>query len=59
VRDHDVTELTAPELDRSRRDLAVSLALVHPDSPARVPIVAQLSAIDTELAERTGRVPKP
>lgn len=57
MRDHDVTGLTAGELERARRDLAVSLALVHPDSPVRVPIEAQLTAIDTELAGRTGTVP--
>ena len=50
MRDHDVTALT--ELERARRELAASLALVRPDSPARVPILAHLSAIDTELAGR-------
>ena len=29
-----------------------------PDSPARVPILAQMSAIDTELAGRTGERPE-
>jgi hypothetical protein len=56
-RPHDVSGLTTDELERARRDLAVSLALVDPDSPVRVPIVAQLSAIDTELAGRTGSGP--
>jgi hypothetical protein len=50
MRSHDVRTLTAGELERARRDLAVSLALVRPDSPARVPIIAQITAIDTELA---------
>jgi len=54
-RDHDVTALTAAELERARRDLHVSLALAMPGSPVSVPILAQLSAIDTELAGRTGR----
>jgi hypothetical protein len=53
VRDHDVSELAAAELERARRDLRVSLALAWPGSPVREPIMAQLSAIDTELAGRT------
>ena len=52
MRDHDVSGLTAGELERARRQLAANLALVRPDSPARVPIEAHMSAIDTELAER-------
>ena len=52
MRDHDVSRLTASELERARRELAASLALVRPDSPSRVPILAHLSAIDSELAER-------
>jgi hypothetical protein len=57
MRDHDVSGLTAGELDRARRDLAVSAALARPGSSALVPIAAEMSAIDTELAERerTGR----
>ena len=55
MRDHDVRGLTAGELERARRDLAVSLALVQPDSPARVPIMAQMSAIDTQLADQAER----
>jgi len=34
------------------RELRASLALVRSDSPARVPILAHLSAVDTELAGR-------
>ncbi len=52
MRDHDVSMLTASELERARRELAASLALVRPGSPARVPIEAHLSAIDAERAER-------
>jgi len=52
MRDHDVAGLTVGELERAKRDLAASLAMVRPDSPARVPILAHLSAIDTELAGR-------
>jgi hypothetical protein len=55
MRDHDVSRLTAAELQRARRDLAVSLALVRPDSPARVPITAQMAAIDAELADHAER----
>lgn len=49
---HDVSALTAAELDRARRDLQVSLALAFPGSPVREPILAQLIAIDAELVER-------
>jgi len=51
-RPYDVSGLTAPELERARRELTASLALVRPGSPARVPILAQMSAIETELAVR-------
>jgi hypothetical protein len=54
VRDHDVTTLTSADLDRARRELAASLALARPGSPVRAPILARLSAIDTELAGRGG-----
>jgi hypothetical protein len=52
TRPHEVGGLTAGELERTRRQLKASLALVRPDSPARVPILAHLSAIDAELAGR-------
>jgi hypothetical protein len=55
MRDHDVSRLTAAELEHARRDLAVSLALVQPDSPARGPIMAQMAAIDAELADHAER----
>jgi uncharacterized protein involved in exopolysaccharide biosynthesis len=57
TRNHDVTRLTARQLERARRELAANLALVRPDSPARVPILAQMSAVDTELAGRPGERP--
>ncbi len=57
VRDHDVTTLTSRELEVARRELAASLALARPDSPARGPILAHLNAIDAELAERAGQCP--
>ena len=52
MRDHDVTALTSPELEHARRELAASLALARPDSPVRTPILAQMTAIDAELAQR-------
>jgi len=52
MRDHQLTRLTDTELQRARRELAASLALARPDSPARVPILAHMNAIDAELAER-------
>ena len=52
MRDHDVTTLTAAELDRARRELSASLALAPPGSPVRAPILARISAIDAELAVR-------
>ena len=51
-RPHDVSGLTADELQRTRRDLQVSLALAFPGSPVRRPILAHLSAIDAELDQR-------
>ena len=51
-RDHDVSGLTAAQLHRARRDLQVSLALAFPRSPVREPILAQMNAIDAELAGR-------
>ena len=55
MRQHDVSALTARELERARRELAASLALTRPGSPARVPILATMNAIDTELAQRDHR----
>jgi hypothetical protein len=50
VREHDLTMLTAAELDGARRELFASLTLARPGSPVRVPILARISAIDAELA---------
>ena len=52
-RSHDVSGLTDAELERTRRELQASLALARPGSAASVPILAHLSAIDTELAGRS------
>lgn len=57
MRGHDVTALTAGELERARRELAASLALSRPGSPASVPILARINAIDTELAHRAAGRP--
>jgi hypothetical protein len=56
MRNHDVAGLSGAELDRARRELAASLALARPGSPVRVPILAHMSAIDTELACRGVRM---
>jgi hypothetical protein len=56
-RQYDVSGMTASELQRTRRELAASLALTRPDSPARVPIQAHIAAIDAELAGRAGQQP--
>jgi hypothetical protein len=53
VREHDVTTLTADELNRARRELTASLALARPGSPVRTPVLARISAIDAKLTERS------
>ncbi len=53
----DVSDMTSRELERTRRELAASLALARPDSPARGPILTHLTAIDAELAWRDVRQP--
>jgi hypothetical protein len=55
IRYHDVSQLTTAELERARRELAASLALARPGSPSAVPVLAQMRAIDAELAERAMR----
>jgi len=52
VRSHDVSELSASELERARRELAASLALSRPGSPIAIPIQRELAAIDAEQADR-------
>jgi hypothetical protein len=52
MRDHDASHLTDLELDHARRELTASLALSRPGSLIRAPIQAQLTAIETELADR-------
>ena len=53
-RPHDVSSLTAAQLERARRDLEISLALAFPGSPVRWTIQAEMTAIDAELAQRGG-----
>ena len=54
TRGHDVRQLTTAELERTMRDLRANLGLISPDSPAHVPILAHMRAIDAELARRAG-----
>ena len=54
-REHDVSEMTTGELERTRRELEASLALARPGSMTSVPIMAQVRAIDRELADRARR----
>lgn len=51
-REHDVSEMTSAALERARRQLEASLALARPGSIPSVPITTQISAIDSELADR-------
>jgi hypothetical protein len=55
-RAHDVSGLSVAELERTRRELQASLTLARPGSLVRVPIEAQMSAVDAELAERASAV---
>ena len=54
TRDHDVRQLTTAELELRMRELRANLSLISPDSPAHVPILAHMQAIDAELARRAG-----
>ena len=51
-RTHDMARLTSGDLERTRRELTATPALARPDSAVRVPILAQMKAIETELAGR-------
>jgi hypothetical protein len=57
-RSHDVSGLTDAELERTRRDLQASLALARPGSTTCVPMLAHLSAVQSELAERSAGRPR-
>ena len=54
---HDVSVMTDSELDRAHRHLMVSLSLAYPGSPVRGAILAQINAIDAEVARRESRRP--
>ena len=54
TRDHDVRQLTTAALELTKRELRANLGLISPGSPAHVPILAQMRAIDAELARRAG-----
>jgi hypothetical protein len=54
TRDHDVRQLTTAELELRMRELRANLSLISPDSPAHVPILAHMRAVDAELADRAG-----
>ena len=52
TRSHNVRQLTTAELELTRRELRANLGLITPGSPAHVPILAHIRAIDAELAGR-------
>ena len=52
TRAHDAGQLTPAELEIARRQLRANLGLITPDSPAHMPILAHMQAIDAELAVR-------
>jgi len=54
TRPRDVSQLTTAELDTARRQLRANLGLITPGSPAHVPVLAHIQAIDAELAGRAG-----
>jgi len=54
TRDHDVRQLTTAALELTMRELRANLSLISPGSPAHVPILAHMRAIDAELARRAG-----
>ena len=52
---YGVTELTAGELERARRDLTTGLGLTSEDSPLRISLASHLEAVTAELEERRVR----
>ena len=52
TRDHDIRQLTTAGLELRMRELRANLSLISPNSPAHVPILAHMRAIDAELAGR-------
>jgi hypothetical protein len=53
-RDHDVSGMTTAQLRRARRDLKITLSFARPGSVTTIPVMAQIRAIDQELAGRRG-----
>jgi hypothetical protein len=58
-RPHNVSSLNADQLARAKRDLEISLALAFPGSPVRMAILAEMTAIDAELAQRPATADGP
>jgi hypothetical protein len=54
TRGHDVSQLTTAELELTMRQLRANLNLISTNSPAHVPILAHMRAIEAELAGRAG-----
>ncbi len=52
-----LTDMSAGELERMKRDLRVSLALAPAGSPVTLSIHRQAALIDAELASRAGSPP--
>jgi hypothetical protein len=57
TRYYDVGQLSTAELTSAMRELRANLGLLTPDSPAHVPVLAHMRAIDAELAGRAGNRP--
>ena len=51
IRDHDVSQITTAELEHAKRELQANLGMITSQSPAHMPIQAQIRAIHSELAE--------
>jgi hypothetical protein len=59
TRGHDVGQLSTAELELTMRELRANLGLISPGSPAHVPILAHMRAIDAELAGRASNQQPP
>ena len=51
-RAYEVRGLSVDELERASCELRAGLALARENSPARVPLLVQLNAVEAELARR-------
>lgn len=54
IRYYDVGQFTTAGLELTLRQLRANLCLITPGSPAHVPILAHMRAIEAELAGRVG-----